>query len=202
MEFNIQNYLDSLPEDIVKIDINNKNITHLSDLTKFKNLKILNCEYNKLTYLPILPKTLKELNCSDNELIYLPILPETLEELNCSYNKLTDLPTLPKNINMLNCCHNKLKYLPCQLFNIEYLDISNNPKYKIIDNTDLKIVKKNINTINNFRHIYYCIKFRNQFRKWLWERVKEPKIIKKYNPNYLIKNLNDIANLDDVLNAW
>ena len=64
--------------------------------------------------------------------------------------------------------------------------------------------KKNILTINNFRYLFYCLKFKNQFRKYLWEKIRESKIIKKYSPNYLIENLIENFNedLDKVLNDW
>ena len=48
-EFNIEIYLNSLPDDITIININNKNITYLPDLTRFKNLIELDCINNKLT---------------------------------------------------------------------------------------------------------------------------------------------------------
>jgi len=54
----------------------------------------------------------------------------------------------------------------------------------------------------NFRHLYYCLKFKKQLRKWLWEKVREPKIEKLYNPSYLIENLGDGDNLDEVLKNW
>jgi hypothetical protein len=43
MEFNIEEYLNSLPEDIEEIDISGKGITYLPDLSRFKKLKILEC---------------------------------------------------------------------------------------------------------------------------------------------------------------
>lgn len=39
LDFNIETYLDSLPENIEEICVINKNITHLPDLSRFKNLK-------------------------------------------------------------------------------------------------------------------------------------------------------------------
>ena len=78
------------------------------------------------------------------------------------------------------------------------------------DNDNIHIVRKNIDIINNFRHLYYCIKYKAQFRKHLWEKVREPKIIKRYHPSYLIECLvdnedadaNEDADLDKVLEEW
>ena len=63
-------------------------------------------------------------------------------------------------------------------------------------------IKQNIQTLNNFRHLYYYLKFKKQFRKWLWEKVREPNIKKLYNPIYLIENLGQDDDLDTVLNNW
>ena len=54
----IETYLNSLSEDILELNISSKNIKSLPDLTRFKNLKTLNCSNNKLTSLPTLPLAL------------------------------------------------------------------------------------------------------------------------------------------------
>ena len=57
--FNIEEYINSLPLDTTEINISNKGLTYLPDLTIFKNLTFLNCSRNKLTQLQHLNKTLK-----------------------------------------------------------------------------------------------------------------------------------------------
>ena len=59
-----------------------------------------------------------------------------------------------------------------------------------------------IQILYKFKHLYYCIKFKTQFKKWLWELVREPKIILKYHPSYLEKHLTDEASIDKVLEQW
>jgi Leucine-rich repeat (LRR) protein len=142
MTTEIETYLNSLSEDILKLNISSKGIKSLPDLTRFKNL----------------------------------------EELDCSNNQLTSLPTLPKNLKELYCY--------------------NNPIYKIVNGASLFQIKKNVQIINNFRNLYYCLKFKKQFRKWLWEKVREPSAKKLYNPIYLIENLGDEDDLDTFLNNW
>jgi hypothetical protein len=79
----------------------------------------------------------------------------------------------------------------------------NNPIYEIINSFDINIIKQRLKILNNFRYLYYCLKFKKQFRNWLWVRVREPKIREKFHYNYLIKNLsNEEANLDKVLDNW
>ena len=151
-------------------------------LTLPQNLEILYCSVNQLISLPTLPQNLKELYCSDNQLTLLPTLPQNLTKLYCSDNRLISLPTLPQNLKELNCV--------------------NNPIYEIVNRNSLFQTKQNIQTLNNFCHLYYCLQFKYQLRKWLWEKVREPNIQKLYNPIYLIENLGDDDDLEEVLNNW
>jgi hypothetical protein len=64
------------------------------------------------------------------------------------------------------------------------------------------LLKIKIQIVNNFRHLYFCLKFKKQFRYWLWEKIREPKIMKKYHPSYLIENLHETTDLDELLNHW
>jgi len=238
----IKTYLNSLPEDILTINISNKGITSLPDLTRFKNLetlycydnkltllptlppniktlycsnnyltslptlpqnlKILDCLNNELTLLPNLPQNLKELYCDNNQLTLLPTLPQNLEELNCGDNKLTSLPTLPQNLKILNCFYNQLTLLPTLPQNLEEFDCYANPISEIVNGDSLIKIKQNIQILNNFRHLYYCLKFKKQLRKWLWEKVREPQIKKMFHPKYLVENLGEHDDLDTVLHNW
>ena len=198
----IEIYLNSLSEDILTIYIHNKGIKSLPDLTRFKNLKILSCSNNKLTLLPTLPQNLVILYCDNNQLTSLPTLPQNLKILYCSKNELTLLPTLSQNLKSLYCSDNQLTSLPSLPPNLEMLRCFNNYIYEIIQGDSLFQIKENIQILNNFRYLYYCLKFKKQFRKWLWEKVREPNIKKMYNPTYLIENLKEEDDLDKVLNNW
>jgi hypothetical protein len=87
--FNIEEYLDSLPEDIKKLDLLSKGLTYIPSLERFKNLQELDCSDNQLTSLPSLPSSLQKLYCIVNHLLTLPPLPSSLQELYCSYNLLS-----------------------------------------------------------------------------------------------------------------
>ena len=60
------------------IDLSNKKLKKLPDLTKYTNLKILKCSNNELTELNNLPNTLTELYCDNNQLQKLNNLPNKL----------------------------------------------------------------------------------------------------------------------------
>jgi Leucine-rich repeat (LRR) protein len=64
--FNIEDYLNSLPDDIEEINISNKNLTYIPSLERFRKLKELYCSYNELTILPNLPNTLEIIYCYNN----------------------------------------------------------------------------------------------------------------------------------------
>lgn len=98
-KFNIEEYLNSLPENNTQIDISHKKLTYILDnISRFKNLQKSDCSNNYLISLPNLSKLirLRELDCSDNELTLLPYLSKLthLNELICYNNK------LPKIINI------------------------------------------------------------------------------------------------------
>ncbi len=111
-EFNIEEYLNSLPDDIITINVSGKNLTYLPDLSRFKNLEKLYCGFNKLTSLPKLNKNLRELYCGFNKLTSLSELNENLKILDCTINKLMSLPKLNKNLEELYCDSNDLTILP------------------------------------------------------------------------------------------
>jgi len=222
MTTEIETYLNSLSEDILTLNVSNRGIKSLPNLTRFKNLEVLDCDNNqltslptlpqnieklycynnKLTSLPTLPQNLKVLICFHNQLTSLPTLPQKLETLYCSSNKLNLLPTLPQKLETLYCSHNQLNLLPTLPQNLEKFNCVNNPIYEIVSNNSLFQIKQNIQILNNFRHLYYCLKFKKQFRKWLWEKVREPHAKKEYHPNYLVENLKEEDDLDTVLNNW
>jgi Leucine-rich repeat (LRR) protein len=132
----------------------------------------------------------------------LPSLHKNLEILFCYNNQLTYLPSLPKTLKTLTCFNNQLNYLPTLPVNIQELTVYYNPIYEIVNSDTLFQIKNNIRILNNFRHLYYCLKFKKQLRKWLWEKVREPKANKHFSPVYLIENLGDDDDLDTVLNKW
>ena len=68
MSTEVQTYLDSLPDDVKRIDLSNKNLTELPDLSRFKKLQYLECDDNKLRYLPKFNETLIEIYCDNNML--------------------------------------------------------------------------------------------------------------------------------------
>ena len=201
--FDIEEYLRSLSEDTEGINIDGKNLMYIPSLSKFVNLKIFSCSNNRLVKLPPLPETLVELYCDNNCLTSLPQLNKGLEILYCVFNKLLWLPCLPETLVELYCDDNYLTSLPQLNKGLEILSFQNNPIYNLICNGDNDIlceIRQKIQILYNFNEIYYSLKFKKQFRQWLWVKVRECKIMNIYNPVRLLENLNDDTDLDEFLN--
>ena len=160
-----------------------------TDIERYLNslsddISILDISFKNIKYLPDLTKfkNLEELYCNNNQLTTLPTLPQNLKKVFCSNNQLTTLPTLPPNLAELYCY--------------------NNPIYEIVKGGSLIKIKKNIQLLNSFRHLYYSLQFKKQLRKWLWEKVRKNHIMDKYHPKYLLENLKENTDLDEILNNW
>ena len=107
--------LDYMPDTLIELNLFNNRITYLptSLCSMFPFLEILDCGQNKLTELPILPKSLVHLRCHGNiGITKLPELPSTLLVLDCWLCNLVALPPLPEGLLELDCAHNKLTVLP------------------------------------------------------------------------------------------
>ena len=228
--FNIKEYLNSLPENTVTINVSNKNLTYIPPLNRFTNLKKLYCSNNQLTQLPQLNSSLEILNCSNNQLIQLPELNSYLEILNCSNNQLTQLPELNSSLQDLRCYNNQLTQLPELNSSLQYLFCYNNQltqlpelnsslqnlhcydnelPFKLIYNARLTDIKRNelncgIQILKRFKELFMLIKFKKHFRNWLWIKVRLPKIQNQFHPDNLKKMLSSINDeeLDDALNNW
>jgi Leucine-rich repeat (LRR) protein len=191
-QFDIVKCINSLPSDTTEINVSGLGLTVLPDLSRFKQLTHLYCSRNKLTLLPSLNSSLKYLDCSYNKLTRLPQFNSKLKRLDCEHNLLTDLPYL-NNITVLNCSDNPMPHLPALNTKLTHI------------NCDLlccsTIFSDKINILMNFRFTFYCLKFKNKFKRWLWEKVREPKVMAKFHPNHLT-NLEETDDLEVFLDDW
>jgi len=230
-----ESYLNSLSEDITKLDVSNRGLTSL-DVRRFTNLRILYCVHNHLTSLH-LNENLIELHCYNNKLASLH-LNKNLEILHCFQNHLTSLQLnenlkilccndnflsslhLNENLIELYCCDNQLSSLHLNeeldtlyCFNnkltslhlnekLQIIYYHNNPIYEIINSDNRDTIKQKMQILNNFRYSYYCLKFKKKFRDLLWMKIREPKIIERYSYNYLVANLHEDTDLDELLKNW
>lgn len=112
-----------------------------------------------------------------------------IELNNYNWNPMT-LPPLPENLEQLDFGN----------YNWDFMNLLPLPEH--LEELHIGHYKQPIQLLNEIRHFYYCLKLKNQFRKWLWVRVREPNIITMYHPDYLLENLKETYDLDDFLNKW
>jgi Leucine-rich repeat (LRR) protein len=225
--------LPNLNDELFHLSCTNNKLKSLPILNY--SLKYLKCDMNYLTTLPSLNTQLKTLECSHNRLKFLPKLNHELENLSCNNNQLTYLPKLNNLLVELNCFDNNITHLPILNQELKTIIFSNNPIYEILfgntinphhhrymydgrlddyeeyhefvnDNLMSILELKNIvQTINNFKHLFYILKYKKNFRHFLWERIRRPKIEEKYHPSNLqkiIDNLNEDDDLNAILENW
>ena len=84
--FDIESYLNSLPDDVTNIYLIGKNIYYIPSLSRFTQLRLLDCSDNHITTLPQLNKSLELLYCNNNRLTSLPCLNKNLTTLYCDNN--------------------------------------------------------------------------------------------------------------------
>jgi hypothetical protein len=66
----------------------------------------------------------------------------------------------------------------------------------------INTIKRKIQVINQFRYLYYSLKFKKRLRDLLWVKIREPKIREKYSHDYLVEHLHEDTDLDDLLQNW
>ena len=150
----------SLSIDIKEINICNKNLSILPDLSIYTCLRKLECSGNKITQLNNLPYSLEELNCSNNQITQLNNLPSSLQKLDCPCNQLKQLDNFPPSLQMLYCNDNQitqLSNLPSSLLKLycPYNQLSQ------LDNLppSLKILHCNYNQITQLDNLPLSLRF-------------------------------------------
>jgi len=199
-ENNSLTYLPALPDSLETLNCSGNKLTSLPPLPA--NLQCLDCSYNSLKSLPPLPASIQYLFCMKNQLISLQPLPANLKSLYLTGNQLTTLPALPENLLHLHCNHNRLHSIPILPESLTSLGYTFNPICEIINTSDLIIANQQMRILHSFRHLRWSLWFKTQFKNWLWEKVRKPKIEEKYHPRYLIANLNEDIDLDRFLDYW
>ncbi len=143
--------------------INNLNISDLTGIENFVDLRYLDCSFNALSFLDLANKTeLRSINCSNNQINNL-ILPSTaspfFEYLVINNNQLTNLnfPNIPFLIEF-NCSNNQFTNLDLsQTLIMGYFDCSNNQlnSLNFRNQNTSGIIAITFNSINNLD--LYCI---------------------------------------------
>jgi len=223
---NIVEFINNLPLDTQNIDLKNLTdfarsnnnifdfIQHVPDLSRFTKLKTFRLIHTyRVTTLPVLPDSLERLECYGNALTQLPKLPKNLKSLYCWHNNLSELPSpLPENLEVLCCGRNPIDSLPILPESLYCFDaqgnkynsyikllFGNNISFISLHNVEeLQTIKNKIKVFHNCKYIIYSFKCRKQFRKLLWEKVREPKIRRQFAPENIVDILYNEIEDDDI----
>ena len=153
-----------LPSTTTIINLSRRGLTQLPDLSKFTNLRELDCGHNQLTSLPPLNTKLQVLDCGHNQLTSLPPLNTNLHSLDCCKNQLTVLPRLNDNLTLLFCAYNQLTKLPILNDKLQVLYCHENrlPSLPILNYNLQSLVCYNnqltiLPPLHNGLHTLYCV---------------------------------------------
>ena len=170
--------------EVTWLDCASKDISNLDGIQFFTNLSHLNCSYNTITELLVipnqithlntsycvnldtigaLPSTLSYFNCSYNQINTLPNLPGGLEKLFCSVNTLEQIPYLPYSLTHIDCSFNNISELPYLPNNLAHINCSYNqltslpnlpPDLGLIYNNPLNIFNNDIQCVGEYTEIF------------------------------------------------
>lgn len=157
----VTDYLNGLNDDVEIIDLSQRGLKELPDLSRFKKLKKLHIPVNNLVSLPDLSecKELIDIICFNNNLENIDNITKLnkLEKFVCFRNNLTSIPDLNNltNLTMLNLNENKLTNLPDMsgLVNLKNLSVSRNSISQLPDLTslnNLQVLTCSYNQLNIF----------------------------------------------------
>ena len=183
--------LPELPENLFRLIISCTSLEKLPDILPSKLMYFVLEKNPKLKRIASLPDELSMFTCIDTSVRELPPLPVRLYRLYCWNNELIELPRIPCNVRYLRCANNPFTLSPW----INDLHKESVPRQDFIYETafsyrETYIDVNQIQTVYRFREIYYAVKFREKFRRWLW--IPRERIIKRnLHPDRLIQFLDN-----------
>lgn len=212
--------IDGYPDSLYHI---NAQDNMLVDVPEFNKLRMVNYSCNYLTTVPKFTADLWSLECCDNKITHFPRFHyDAPLKLSCINNPLRKLPVIRNQNAEIYAMETMLMELPIPE-DLDTLPITETPTSYSIGSPDLCI---HINDtpiseimgmtsiycgmddtyeqasalwriISKFRFTYYAQKFRKNFMKFLWEKIRLPKIQHKYRPERLLEILDQMQDSDD-----
>ena len=198
----------SLPNWIESLSIENCDIRELPVLSS--SLTRLMITRSTVETLPALPAKLSELVLEHlPNLERLPALPLNLGKLICIHTSVSELPELPeKNLYALYCWENRLESLPYIPKGAGLMSIRcyGNPFRKMpwidllhysdgsggaITSSKMKVDRESIETVRAFREMYYAVRLRERFKRWLW-RPREREAMAELHPSRIAEFVENV----------
>jgi len=154
---------------LMRFDCLYNSIIEFINIDKCVYLSFLDCSYNKIKNIDVLPKSLKVLICSHNSITTIDFLPSSIISINCSYNRIENYSDLPNNIKTLSMSFNKpnsienlIKLMPKSLedftissYLIDNIKIDTNQWLVVKNNFGIKRIIKKDKNISTFSPTTY-----------------------------------------------
>lgn len=137
MNSNTKLILDNFPYDSTQIDVSNKNITGILDLSNFINLIELDCSNNQITQILNINNQLQILNCSNNLITHITFDYDYFQSKNIPVTnkfkrRMNRIIFCPPELVKLDCANNQICNMICISGNIKCFDCANNLLKRII----------------------------------------------------------------------
>jgi hypothetical protein len=154
----------------------------------------LDCNNNRLKELPVLNESLEKLFCFNNHLTHLPRLNNHLTLFIFSKNPIYNI--IFQNDNNLHHHRHYYNHVNAYHYDINFMNDNINSIFRI---------KQTLQTLYNFKFLFYCLKYKKKLRDFLWEKIRRPKIESKYHPSNLQKMMDGLSedyDLTELLENW
>jgi hypothetical protein len=165
-DISAEQYLSNLDQNVNIINLSNKELTELPDLTQFIDAKtvVLDDNYIGPEFDAILlPPNIEELLCNNCNISLMMNLPKSLKYIECLNNKLTNTEAFTElyNLKQLHINNNNLYNINNLPNNIELLVCDDNNNLEIINNLPEKLLQIYLNKCN----IKYIKNFNNNLKE-------------------------------------
>lgn len=165
------NELPCLPINLRRLYISDTTLACLPDYLPNTLKEIILERSPRINKLPPLPNKLSKLICVTTSVCELPDLPHDLYILYCWNNELTRLPRIPRGLRYLQCAGNLFTEMP-------WINLLHEGGPNL---SQVYISRTNIEIVLRFREMYYAVRLRERFKRWLW-RPREREAMEEMNP--------------------
>jgi hypothetical protein len=196
IEFTDIRELPKLSANLTRLYISRTSIERLPLLLHLSLFELI-LEHNpKLEKIPPLPHTLNKLICVNSAIRELPVIPPGVFTLFCWKNQLVSLPEIPRNLRYLQCAGNPFTSMPW----INDLHYTETPETAV---NHYRIKCSDFRRICRFREIYFAVRLRERFRRWLWRPI-ERKAMEEMSPARLTEFIQNATpeNMESVLDMF
>jgi hypothetical protein len=158
IEFTEINELPCLPMNLTRLYISRTTLERLPDYLPHSLYEFILEDSPRIDELPPLPTKLSKLICVNTSISELPPLPEELYILYCWNNRLMRFPRIPRSLRYLRCVGNPFSDMP-------WINLLHEGGPSI---SQVRIERTSIETVLRFREMYYAVRLRERFKRWLW----------------------------------